>query len=84
MPKRTHKIGDIVEITWEDCCGFINTPLSKVVIHVAKNMGKLIAEEESYYILQTGIYPESDEKEGDYTIIPKGWEQSIEVIGRLK
>ena len=84
MRKKGYKVGDLVEISWIDCQGFTNEELSKVKVAQATNVGVLISEEDNCYILRSGNYPETDDnsQEGDYTAIPKGWEQEIRVVER--
>ena len=75
------KIGDIVEVSWVDAQGFINTEREKVKICKVKNIGRLIEDNDEQIVLMTGDYMD---KTGDYTAIPKGWQESIRLIEKSK
>jgi len=84
MKKKTYEVGDIIEITWKDACRRTNETLASAVPWEASNLGKLVKETDSYFVLRTGLYKNSPDGEGDYTVIPKGWEDKIEFIARMK
>jgi len=75
------KIGDIVEVSWVDAQGFINAEKEKVKICKVKNIGKLIEDSDEQIVLMSGEYPD---EVGDYTAIPKGWQESMRLIEKSK
>jgi len=75
------KIGDIVEVSWVDAQGLINGDREKAKISKVKNIGWLIEDSEEQIVLMTGEYPDGV---GDYTAIPKGWQESMKLIAKSK
>ena len=75
------KVGDIVEVTWRDACGYVNEDLKAVKLAVAVNIGVISAYDEEVIILQSSRY---DDGSGDFTIIPRAWTDKITVIRRKK
>jgi hypothetical protein len=81
MKKRKARIGDLVEITWLDAKGTFNMPLSKATPAKAVNRGILVKEEDTFYVLQQGVYlDDGPDPDMDCTVIPKGWEQDIKIL----
>jgi len=84
VPRRKKvEIGDLVEVNWLDAVGLTNQPRSKARPAAVTNIGKLIADERTHIVLETGIYHgDGDDPDGDFTVIPKGigW---IKCIRRL-
>jgi len=73
------KVGDIVEVTWRDACGYVNVDVSKAVVDVAVNIGYLVSADDGTIVLQSGRY---DDGTGDFTVIPRAWTDKVTVIKR--
>ena len=74
----TARVGDLVEVTWHDAAGFVNSPLANVDVQSAVNIGRLRRLDKRAIVLQSGIYDGTTE--GDYTAIPREWATRIRVI----
>ena len=75
------KIGDIVEVSWVDAQGCINEERSKAKICKVKNIGRLIEDSDEQIVLMSGDYSDNT---GDYTAIPKGWQESMRLVEKSK
>jgi len=75
------KIGDIVEVSWVDAQGLINEEREKAKICKVKNIGWLVEDSDEQIVLMSGEYTD---KTGDYTAIPKGWQESVRLIEKSK
>ena len=75
------KLGDLVEVEWLDAQGFINDSEEKAHIISVKNIGILRVDDDREIVLQSGDY---SDKSGDYTAIPKGWQEKMTLIERRK
>ena len=80
------KLGDLVEVTWLDTTAFTNTTIAKVKLSRGVNIGELVRIDKHSIILQTGIYPDDapPDQLGDFTIIPRSWEDKIRVLKRRR
>jgi len=74
------KLGDLVEVAWEDAQGFYNEKLSDVKLASATNIGELVRYNRKTVTLRTGHY--SDDGSGDFFIVPTGWITSMKAIRR--
>jgi len=63
-------MGKMVEVEWEDPCGYIGEDLREVELAKCVSWGILKESKENSVILQTSKYEDSES--GDYTIINTG------------
>ena len=79
MAKYEPRAGDLVSVTWHDCCGFINTPLSDVKLAVCESIGFMVSQDDKCIIICTSLFT-GEPPVGDFSAIPTDWCQEIEVI----
>jgi len=75
------KLGDLVEVDWIDAVGIINDDYEKAKIHKCKSIGILMRDTEKEVVLCSSTYGDGS---GDYTAIPKGWQEKVTLTERRK
>lgn len=77
-----NKVGDIVIVVWWDAKGLVNAPLSEAVPAKCRTIGWLRKDEDTHIVLCTSHFiPAEKDPEGDWTVIPKGWIESMKQAG---
>jgi len=82
--KRYPATGKLCKVYWNDVTGHVNSYAKKAVPAPAISIGYLHKEYDDYIVLASSYFIEvikdEDEREGDFTAMPKGMITKIEVI----
>ena len=84
MPKRYPSTGKLLKVYWSDVTGHINSYAKRAKPAPAISVGYLHSEHEDYIVIASSYFLETikdeDEREGDFTALPKGMITKIEVL----
>lgn len=82
--RRYPSTGKLIKVFWHDVTGHINGVAGKAKPAPAISVGYLHKEYKDYIVIASSYFIEAikdeDEREGDFTALPKGMITKIEVI----
>ena len=84
MPRRYPSKGKLIKVYWDDVTGHINSYAKRAKPAPAISVGYLHSEHEDYIVIASSYFLETvkdeDEREGDFTALPKGMITKVEVL----
>ena len=79
------KLGDIVQVSWDDAARVTNQPLEAATPAKMVNSGALAKINDKYVVVCNGLCLDSGKDvSGDFTVIPRGCVTEIIVLKKYK